>query len=98
MRKAIGGTIVLGIRCTVLISVLCLLFLPYILSILNVSEELLPEASSYIRIIIAGLAASTLYNICAAVLRAIGDSFTSLIFLIISNVLNVALDYFCVFI
>ncbi len=97
VRKAIGGTIVLGIHCTVLISVLCLLFLPYILSILNVSEELLPEASSYIRIIIAGLAASTLYNICAAVLRAIGDSFTPLIFLIISNVLNVALDYLCVF-
>lgn len=96
VRKAIGGTMVLGVCCTVLISVLCLLFLPYILSILNVSEELLPEASSYVRIIIAGLVASTLYNICAAVLRAIGDSFTPLIFLIVSNVLNVALDYFCV--
>lgn len=96
VRKAIGGTMVLGVCCTVLISVLCLLFLPYILSILNVSEELLPEASSYVRIIIAGLVASTLYNICAAVLRAIGDSFTPLIFLIVSNVLNVVLDYFCV--
>lgn len=97
VRKAIGGTMVLGVCCTVFISVLCLLFLPYILRILNVSEELLPEASSYVRIIIAGLTASTLYNICAAVLRAIGDSFTPLIFLIISNVLNVALDYFCVY-
>ena len=43
-----------------------------------------------------GLSASTLYHICAAVLRAIGDSFTPLIFLVISNVLNVFLDYFCV--
>lgn len=96
VRKATGGTMVLGICCTLLISVLCLLFLPYILSVLNVSEELVPEASSYVRIIIAGLAASTLYNICAAVLRAIGDSFTPLLFLILSNVLNVVLDYFCV--
>ncbi|MCM1244130.1 MAG: MATE family efflux transporter [Roseburia sp.] len=97
VRKAIGGTVVLGVGCTVLLSVLCLLFLPYILRILNVSAELLPEASSYIQIIVAGLAASTLYNICAAVLRAIGDSFTPLVFLILSNVLNVFLDYFCVF-
>lgn len=96
MRKAIGGTICLSVGITVFISAGCLIFLPQILGLLNVSEELLPQASSYIRIIIAGLCASTLYNICAAVLRAIGDSFTPLIFLVISNVLNVFLDYFCV--
>lgn len=96
MRKAIGGTICLSVGITLLISAVCLIFLPQILGLLNVSEELLPQASSYIRIIIAGLFASTLYNICAAVLRAIGDSFTPLIFLVISNVINVFLDYFCV--
>lgn len=93
MRKAIGGTVLLGVAVTVLISVLCLIFLPQILGILNVSDELLPDATAYIRIIIAGLIATTLYNICAAILRAIGDSFTPLIFLMISNVLNIFLDY-----
>lgn len=96
LRKAIGGTVCMGVGITVFISAVCLLFLPQILGVLNVSEELLPQASSYIRIIIMGLSASTLYHICAAVLRAIGDSFTPLIFLVISNVLNVFLDYFCV--
>ncbi|HKM33533.1 MAG TPA: MATE family efflux transporter [Lachnospiraceae bacterium] len=93
MRKAIGGTVLLGVTVTVLVSVLCLIFLPQILGILNVSDELLPDATAYIRIIIAGLIATTLYNICAAILRAIGDSFTPLIFLLISNVLNIFLDY-----
>lgn len=97
VRKAISGTLILGIGFTVFISVLCLVFLPQILSILNVSGDLLPEAFSYIRIIIAGLIATTLYNICAAVLRAIGDSFTPLIFLVISNIINIFLDYFCVY-
>ena len=36
---------------------------------------------------------ATFYNIFAAILRAIGDSFTPLIFLIISTVLNIILDY-----
>ena len=93
MKKAIGGTIIMGILFTVIISGGCLLFLPQILDSLNVSENLLPQATAYITIIIAGLAITTLYNICAAVLRAIGDSYTPLIFLIISNILNVALDY-----
>lgn len=93
LRKSIGGTVVLSVGITALLSVGCLIFLPQILSFLNVSSELMPEASAYIRIIIAGLIATTLYNVCAAILRAIGDSFTPLLFLIISNLLNVGLDY-----
>ena len=96
MRKTIGGTLLLGITFTLLISVLCLVFLPQILGALHVSDELMTEASAYIKIILAGLIATTLYNICAAILRAIGDSFTPLLFLIISNVLNIFLDYFFV--
>lgn len=93
LRKAIGGTVVLSVGITALLSIGCLLFLSPILNFLNVSPELAPEASAYIRIIIAGLIATTLYNVCSAILRAIGDSFTPLIFLVISNLLNIALDY-----
>lgn len=93
LRKAIGGTVVLSVGITALLSIGCLLFLSQILNFLNVSPELAPEASAYIRIIIAGLIATTLYNVCSAILRAIGDSFTPLMFLVISNLLNIALDY-----
>lgn len=93
LRKSIGGTVVLSVGITALLSVGCLIFLPQILNFLNVSPELMPEASAYIRIIIAGLIATTLYNVCAAILRAIGDSFTPLLFLVISNLLNIGLDY-----
>lgn len=93
LRKSIGGTIVLSVVITALLSFGCVLFLPQILNFLNVSPELALEASTYIRIIIAGLIATTLYNVCAAILRAIGDSFTPLIFLVVSNLLNIGLDY-----
>lgn len=93
LRKAIGGTVVLSIVLTVLLSLGGLCLLSPILKFLNVSPELMLEASAYIRIIIAGLIATTLYNVCAVILRAIGDSFTPLLFLIVSNLLNIVLDY-----
>lgn len=96
LKKSIGGTVILGVAAATVISIVSLLFLPQILKILNVSDPLWPEASAYIRIVLAGLIATALYNICAAVLRAIGDSFTPLIFLVISNVLNIVLDYICI--
>lgn len=96
LKKAIGGSIVLGLAGTLLISIFSLVFLPGILRVLNVSDELMPQAMAYIRIILAGLFATTLYNICAAVLRAIGDSYTPLIFLVISNLTNILLDYVCI--
>jgi len=83
----------MGIGFTLFLSGICLLFLPKILGLLNVEAELTKDATAYIWIIIAGLAFTALYNICAAILRAIGDSFTPLIFLIVSNILNVVLDY-----
>lgn len=94
LKKAIGGTVILSLGITIAISGIGLIFLPQILDFMNVSEELSSEAYTYIRIIIIGLVATTFYNICAVILRAIGDSFTPLIFLIISNILNIVLDYF----
>lgn len=93
LQKAIGGTVVLSVALTAVVSGACLLFLPQILSFLNIAPFLYEQAASYIRIIIAGLIATTLYNVCAAILRAVGDSFTPLLFLILSNLLNILLDY-----
>lgn len=93
MKKAIGGTILSGIVLSVLISAGCLLFLPQILGVLNVADFLMAESRAYIGIVLAGLLAATLYNVCAAILRALGDTFTPLLFLILAAILNVVLDY-----
>ena len=93
MKKAIGSTFLFGTAAALITSVVSLLFLSPILHFLNISDDLMPLANSYIRIILIGLVAATFYNSCAAILRALGDSFTPLIFLIISTLLNIALDY-----
>ena len=96
VKKAIGQTVTLGVLISALISCVCILFLMPILRLLNVSEELMSEAAIYIGIIMIGLIAVTMFNIVTAILRAIGDSYTPLVFLILSNVLNIGLDYLMV--
>lgn len=92
LRRSVAGTIVLSALITVGMILLLLVFLQPVLTLLNISKELLPQSTAYIRIIIVGLVATTMYNVCAAILRAIGDSVTPLVFLIASNVLNILLD------
>lgn len=93
MKKALSGIIILSVSFALCISAICLLFLNRLLQFLNIDPEILPQSRSYLGIILAGLLASTLYNMCAAVLRAIGDSFTPLLFLILASFLNIFLDY-----
>lgn len=59
-------------------------------------EEVLPLATTYIKIYFIGMPANLLYNFGAAVLRAIGDTRRPLIFLSVSGIINVGLNLFFV--
>ncbi len=92
LRRAVAGTFVLGTATSLVFTVASVAFLPQILRLLHTGEELMPLAVRYFRIILLGMTASMLYNVCAGLLRAIGDTVTPLIFLMISALLNVGLD------
>ena len=96
MKKALGGTIFFGMTGAVLITLISLLFLNQILRFLNVQVDFFDEAKGYIGVILAGLICAAMYNVCAAILRAIGDSFTPLLFLILASLMNIGLDYFLI--
>lgn len=93
LKKAVGSTLLFGTAAAIFVSVLSLSFLSPILQFLNIGEQLLPSARAYISIILAGLLTATFYHICATILRSMGDSFTPLLFLILSTLLNIFLDY-----
>lgn len=93
MKKAVAGAIVLGGLFAVAISIFCLVFINPILHLLRIDESLFLQSQSYICIILEGLLATAMYNAFAAVLRAIGDSVTPLLFLIMASFLNIFLDY-----
>ena len=93
VRKAVAASFIVGAVLAVALTIPGTLFLKPVLHFLNVEDSLIPMSVSYIRVIIAGLIFSVLYNTCAAVLRGIGDTVTPLIFLILSAGLNIGLDY-----
>lgn len=92
LRQAVAGTLLLGVGTAILLTGIVLVCLKPMLHALNTPEELFEDAYGYIRIIFLGMTGSMLYNVCASVLRAIGDTITPLVFLIISTAANVVLD------
>lgn len=93
LKKNAAGSILLGFLAAAVIIVPTALFLKPILTLLNVPNKQLYMAQSYIRVLVWGMFITLAYNLCANMLRAIGDSVTPLIFLVTASVLNVALDY-----
>ncbi len=62
------------------------------LHLLGTPEQIMPKAELYLKIFFAGVPFSMLYNYCAAILRAAGDTKSPLLFLGISGLINVGLN------
>ena len=92
LKKTVAGSIIIGLLSSLCITLAGLVGLHPLLVLLDTPAEILEEAYSYIIIIDVGVLVMFAYNLCAGLLRAIGNSFMPLVFLLISSGLNVALD------
>lgn len=92
LKKSVGASIVIGTAVSIGLTVIGLIFLKPLLLVLNTPQEIISEAYSYIFIIVLFIIVMFAYNLCAGLMRAIGNSIMPLIFLIISSVLNIFLD------
>ena len=91
-KREVSTTMISGFIFTLLLIIICVILTKPILRLINTPEEILPAATSYLRIIFFGLIFTFLYNVFASTLRSIGDSKTPLIFLSIASVINVVMD------
>ncbi len=80
----------------VVVSLICLLFTEQLLNMIDVPKAVMPEASSYLRIIALGFVPSLIYNFGAAILRAKGDTKRALYIVTLSGIINVVLNLFFV--
>lgn len=92
MRQSVAGTLILTMVITVILTVLGLLLIRPVLTMLRTPDDIMDNALSYVRIILAGIAFTALYNVFANILRAVGDSKTPLYCLTFAVILNVGLD------
>lgn len=96
LSAQISTTFLAGCAFSILFSFLTIFLATPILRLIQVPEEIIPEATAYLRIIFVGIIFTFIYNFLANTMRALGDSKTPLYFLMISAVLNVVADLFLV--
>ena len=92
LKRTVAGSIVIGLIASLVITTAGFFGLRPLLQLLDTPAEILEDAYSYIIVIDLGVIVMFLYNLCAGLLRAIGNSVMPLVFLLISSVLNVGLD------
>lgn len=92
LRRAIGASALLTAITTVLAMGLSLIVLRQVLVLLETPANILEMAVQYLTVMFAGLPVIAGYNLCASVLRAIGNSRTPLVAMLCASGINVGLD------
>ena len=92
MRQAVAGMIELDAAVSFGLTIMSLVFLRPLLLFMNTPQEIFDQSYAYIFAICAGIPVTIAYNMFSAIMRALGNSRSPLFFLIISSVLNAALD------
>lgn len=68
------------------------LFIPLALRLMKTPPEVIPEATTYLRIFFGGLIVGMIYNMGSGILRAVGDSKRPFYYLVVCAVINTVLD------
>ena len=89
IRRAVGWMVTLSAAVSLVLTGCSLLGRDALLTVLQVPAQAWGGASAYLTVILLGIPLTMLYNMEAALLRAVGNSVTPLLF---SSVLNVGLD------
>lgn len=92
IRRAVGWMVTLSAAVSIVLTTVSLLGRGALLHALQVPAEVWDGAAAYLTVILLGIPLTMLYNMEAALLRAVGNSVTPLLFLLFSSVLNVGLD------
>ncbi len=98
LRKSIASSITLSAVITLLLTIISIIFLKSVLILLDTDPVIISDSLLYGYIIFGGLITTIAYNLCSAVLRALGDSKTPLIAIIVSSIVNVGLNCLTVFV
>ena len=92
LKKTVAHSYLLTAVTAVLLLIVSQLTARWILVLLNTPDNIIGMSLIYLRIVFCGIPIVAAYNILASVLRALGNSRTPLIAMIIASFINVILD------
>lgn len=93
LKDSVAVSIVIGMAVVAALTLLSQVTLVPLLDLLHTPAEVMGDAYRYISIITRFILIMFAYNLCAGILRAVGNSIMPLVFLIISSLINILLDY-----
>ncbi|MGI6056349.1 MAG: MATE family efflux transporter [Bilifractor sp.] len=92
VRRSVANALLLSLILTAVFTAAGAFLMGPLLRLMNTPDDIFRDAYTYIMIITVGLIAMIMYNMSAALLRAIGNSKAPLYFLIFAVVSNIFLD------
>ena len=92
LKSAVAATFVIGGVLSIVIAVLGNFTLYPLLKLLGTPSNIIDQSYEYIYLIVVFVGVTLTYNLCAGLLRAVGDSKAALYFLIFSAIINTVLD------
>lgn len=92
LSKTIGSSITLTGLASVILMIVGTLAVRPVLILLDTPESILDWCTSYLVILVLGIAGLAYYNILCGILRGLGDSLSALVYLLIATVINIVLD------
>ena len=92
LRRFIGNAVWLCVGFGIVLTVLTVIFCRNILELMGTPADIIDDAYAYLVVIFAGIPATFLYNMLAGIQRAIGDSRTPVVILVIASIINIVLD------
>jgi putative MATE family efflux protein len=98
LKKVFANSLIITAIVSILVSVLGAAFSHTMLSLMQTPEEIIAEARIYLIVIFVGMWSMAFYNFLSEMLRAVGNSLASLIFLVISFTAHIALNVVFLFV
>ncbi len=96
VSRFVGMSVLVSVLVGVVLLVVGVFFARTFLVWMACDPDVLDMATKYLAIYLMGMPVVMLYNFCASILRAAGDTVRPLIFLVIAGVVNVGLNvFFC---
>ncbi len=96
LRRLVANSLRLALFMSVGIGLLTSLLCEQILALLRTPDAILHNAYLYLLITFIGVPCTFFYNLLSSIVRALGDSRTPFYVLLLSTVLNIVLDIFCI--
>lgn len=96
MRSYVAVSLKLAVGMSLVIAVITSIYCADILRIMRTPEIIFDGAYDYLLVTFIGIPATFFYNLLSSIIRALGDSKTPFWFLLLSTVLNIVLDLFCI--